>query len=460
MSIINHDICQWKKRCLTPVGRICIVKALLLSKLVHLFTALPNPPPELVKELNSTLFDFIWGGKRDKVKRTKLVQPYAKDGLGMVEIGSFIDSMKIAWVKRLANSKADWTALADVYLPDVTRLLTYGSEKLKSIHNGITNPFYSDLVKAIIRFNHDYRPSTEEILTEQIWFSNHTKFHTTIIRDWNNKGLRFIGDLFNPITGAVCSREDLENRYQIRMTFLCYMSLIQSLPPTIRLRADVCHLVKPNIPYKINMVSNKRKFSKFAYNTFVAAMARKHSNADQRVRQKWESEIDEYISGSSIEVRNATASTYLLYLHFRIISRIFATNKFLYAAQLSQSTDCSFCNDSIETIVHLFWECPKVQIFTKEILSHLRTRFNFTMTTNAKNWFLLNELPNIEVLIITVSKSVIHKARLSGTQPNVVALINTLRIEAQKERYNAVTNNRLDKFENKWRNLKEILDNN
>ena len=41
---IQREIEQWKRRSLTPVGKISIIKALLLSKLVHHFIALPNPP--------------------------------------------------------------------------------------------------------------------------------------------------------------------------------------------------------------------------------------------------------------------------------------------------------------------------------------------------------------------------------------------------------------------------------
>ena len=63
IDIIKNELEQWKRRNLTPIGRISIVKALIVAKLVHIFTALPNPSTKCVKELESMLFNFVWGKK-------------------------------------------------------------------------------------------------------------------------------------------------------------------------------------------------------------------------------------------------------------------------------------------------------------------------------------------------------------------------------------------------------------
>lgn len=45
----------WTRRKLTLFGRICVVKTLAISKFIHLFMTLENPPVEVISELN-TLF--------------------------------------------------------------------------------------------------------------------------------------------------------------------------------------------------------------------------------------------------------------------------------------------------------------------------------------------------------------------------------------------------------------------
>ena len=51
-ATLEQEIAQWKRRHLTPLGKITVIKSSLLSKLVHLFTALPNPSENYVKKLN------------------------------------------------------------------------------------------------------------------------------------------------------------------------------------------------------------------------------------------------------------------------------------------------------------------------------------------------------------------------------------------------------------------------
>ena len=73
----------WCKRHLTILGRIAIVKNLAIAKLVYCCSVL-NVPAEFVKEVNSTIFSFIWNFKPDKIKRKTLIGPVCKGGLNMI----------------------------------------------------------------------------------------------------------------------------------------------------------------------------------------------------------------------------------------------------------------------------------------------------------------------------------------------------------------------------------------
>ena len=57
----------WLKRLITPLGRVAILKSLILSKLVHLWILLPNPPDDFVNNLQKMCFKFIWNNKQDKI---------------------------------------------------------------------------------------------------------------------------------------------------------------------------------------------------------------------------------------------------------------------------------------------------------------------------------------------------------------------------------------------------------
>jgi hypothetical protein len=55
-NLINH----WKRRILTPIEKIAVIKTLLISILNHLFIALPSPPQNMINKL--MFYDFIWQG--------------------------------------------------------------------------------------------------------------------------------------------------------------------------------------------------------------------------------------------------------------------------------------------------------------------------------------------------------------------------------------------------------------
>ena len=231
---------------------------MLLSKLVHYFIALPNPSPKCLKEIETTFFKFVWDGKNDRIKRTKITQNYEDDGLKMINVKAFVESMKVSWLKRMLTSNADWTHTAKLQIPNVTQLLTYGKEKLLMIRNKMTNLFYIVILNVLIKFTIQYEPSIDEVLSETIWFSDHTGFPKSIIKHWDRQGLRFISDMFKPSTGQLCTKEEMQEKFQIHMTFLCYERLVRKLPNSLQSTGGRS-IQSPNIPFKIKMMQNKTK---------------------------------------------------------------------------------------------------------------------------------------------------------------------------------------------------------
>ena len=51
ISNMKTKINYWNSRSLTPIGRITVIKSLLLSSFNHLFISLPNPNKKLLKDL-------------------------------------------------------------------------------------------------------------------------------------------------------------------------------------------------------------------------------------------------------------------------------------------------------------------------------------------------------------------------------------------------------------------------
>ena len=50
---------------------------------------------EIIKEINSVLFKFVWKSRKDKIKRLTLICDYRNRGLRMPYIESLIQTQKI-----------------------------------------------------------------------------------------------------------------------------------------------------------------------------------------------------------------------------------------------------------------------------------------------------------------------------------------------------------------------------
>ena len=86
----NGMIKVWSKRKLTLIGRVTVMKSLMLSKFAYLFLALPNPPGVLLKSLESMFFKFLWNKGPDRISRKQMVKNIEAGGLRMIEINVFV----------------------------------------------------------------------------------------------------------------------------------------------------------------------------------------------------------------------------------------------------------------------------------------------------------------------------------------------------------------------------------
>ena len=89
------------------MGKIQINKTFAIPKLMFRASVI-SIPNELIKEVNSILYNFIWNGK-DKVKRCALISDIDKGGLKMLDIESMISTRRIICLKKfLEDYPSTW----------------------------------------------------------------------------------------------------------------------------------------------------------------------------------------------------------------------------------------------------------------------------------------------------------------------------------------------------------------
>jgi len=71
--------------------------------------SLLHVPENVVKHVNSIIYNFLWNGKTDKVKRKILIQEIDIGGLNMIDFDNYVKAAKVKWIQRyLKHNDASW----------------------------------------------------------------------------------------------------------------------------------------------------------------------------------------------------------------------------------------------------------------------------------------------------------------------------------------------------------------
>ena len=166
---IRYLIKLWYRRYLTPLGKITVIKTLLLPMLNHLFILIPNPDEQTIKELNNIFFDFF-GWNPAKIKQNDVIKQYFEGGLKMVNLNAFINSMKLTWLRRVIISNSPWQSDISTTI-NFKELLVFGKCYTDSTNKKINNRFWVDIISAyseILRIGKD----TEHFILSSTIFHN------------------------------------------------------------------------------------------------------------------------------------------------------------------------------------------------------------------------------------------------------------------------------------------------
>ena len=98
------------------LGGVAVLKSLILSKIIHLWILLLNPPDNLIGALQKTASEFAWNRKQDRKWRETAIKNIAKGGLWIAKIRNYINALKFIWTRTLKTSNHKWKKYNQVIL--------------------------------------------------------------------------------------------------------------------------------------------------------------------------------------------------------------------------------------------------------------------------------------------------------------------------------------------------------
>lgn len=216
---------------MTPIGKNVIVKSFALSQLVFLFQVLPDPPDYFIQDIQGCIFDFIWSGNPDKVKRNTIYNSFENGGLKVTQVRSFISALKITWVKRYRDDcNGIWKLFFDHYLGNYGGKFLFDCNFTSGDLSCIKNIFIRNVCNAWGAMN--FHCPQDNFGTQILWNNSHIKVNKAIIfyEKLFEAGVIYVRDVFRNNNSPLTFQSFCDQFHVNRFPFTDYFGLIAAIP--------------------------------------------------------------------------------------------------------------------------------------------------------------------------------------------------------------------------------------
>ena len=448
---IKNHIINWKRRYLTPLGKITVIKTLLLPILNHLFISLPNPASEMIKEINKIFYDFIWKGTA-KIKQSVLIKQYCEGGLQMVNLEAFMKGLKATWFRRTIQGYGKWFKVIENSV-QLQNLFNLGSEYINMCANKVSNPFWKDALMSLYDISRAYKPENNaQVMSTPIFYNSNIQiggksyFHKSSY----NRGIAFINDLLTP-EGSFLSYQSYCSIYNTHIDFVQYYGLIEATKKCLSSfnldRTSITRIQNPIMPIHVSILLKQSKGSKHLYT--ILNKNETKPTALGRWNEVYHLTDKDWEAIYALPFRYDISSE-LRWLQSKINHRILQTRKYLYNIKIESSPNCLFCRE-IETIQHMLWSCAETSSFLIQV-NRLLGLEHHTIDLNETSYlFNINrKFSQADIIVLLETKYFIFVNKVCKRPLSIIHYKKRLCSVYKTLRFMASRDGNIDTFNNLW----------
>ncbi len=379
----------WRLRNTTLIGKIVIIKSLLLPKIIYsaLNTEIPD---KMTDKLNTLLYKFLWGGKNDRINRNTIISKYEEGGLKMIHLKSFFMSLKASWIYRILDpnnqNSSSFLAKSLLQISGIElKTIKYLGFSAKNAMDRIKSlpAFYIEVIMSFAEANRYEIPTKQkDILDSCLWGNNifmihkkQGKAYPVYFRNWINSNIMFVKDL--KITNGVLDANYVYQKIQNKANFHIEVRLLQK---ALNRYKNIIGTTTPS-PYPppdYYIMPNKGK-SKYFYERLISNYYK------PMLLTKWSVELATNIPDKlrreifkrNISINDKIISTF----KYKVISRILACGYLVSKWDPTCKAMCEICDEK-DDIVHLLYKCEIAKDTWSKvgaIIGHVPTKFEVIM---------------------------------------------------------------------------------
>ncbi len=373
----------WKARDLTLTGRVLIVKSLALSKFQYL-ASLIKIPQNVIMQVNSIIYEFIWNGKTDKVKRKLFEQDYSKGGYKMINLNDIITSASAMWVKKILDSTdRAWKHTLE-WFSKRKNLSIFLMSNFDASELPITMPpYYTETIYNWSQLTAQSTGSIISIKEQCLWYNKTLKVGGKSVYSDRlfSLGMWVVGDLFE--NEDIIPFDTWLHRGASELDRMIWYGIISCISKVWKIE-DITNSVSiPPFTIPCGMYVNESFITidevKQRHIKVILANQKLCSLKANEYRFRIKHElIHGFIATEDWEQiflvpRILPVDNKIKDLQYKIIMRFLPTNYLLYKMKKVNSQNCIFCNTEPETIEHLFFNCCYVKNIWWQVFDELHS---------------------------------------------------------------------------------------
>ena len=366
----------WKARALSFVGKILVVKALGISKF-SLLASLIHVPDEIVRQVNTIIYNFVWNGKTDKVKRKILIQDIDMGGLKMIDFDNYIKAAKVKWIQFYLNSEdASWKNTFEYFCgKENLGVFLRSNFALKELPKDLPEYYLDSLKNWHFLRKKQKPPNTYDF----IWYNETFKINNSTV--YNHRlfqiGIWSIKDLYS--NNILIPFQEWKKRGAKCVDFMCWRGMINVLRnhknllvPDGNIMFNTGLINNIGTPKRIENITQKelrQSFNRLDYLSLKPSEYKAKIKTTNIHGEIADSDWKEIYNVAQLDI----VDNYTKDLQYKILYRFLPTNKLLFKMQKVASPNCTFCEIEPESLEHLFFNCQITKHFWLEVF----IRWNF-----------------------------------------------------------------------------------
>jgi len=456
---------MWKARKLSIKGKITVLRSQILPIILYPASVLYTPD-DIIEELNSLFFNFIWPNKKHHVKKKVIIKNIEDGGLKMPDIFTMLKAIKLMWIKRLLTKENNFTHIAKLNcnIHDYQKYFDHNMSR-KYLQTQPTS-FYGQILD----------------IWEEIKHTNLSKMH---INDILNEKLCYNKNILSdnkPFTNKKFSTNDISIIHDIlradlsfksaeeldTLTIMEYNQIIAAIPKewktTICLNKNTNAQFKLNNKLEVKIGLNHKHIQSIRCKDFYWHLINRTHEIPTAIL-KWE-EYYYYVNFNWKDIftlpYKSTSETSLQSMQYQIIHRYFPCNSILNTWNTNLEELCTLCNVE-DTLEHYFFNCKLVEQFWKDFFTWRHKTFLCTFNLGAIDviFGLMNETHDSMISILNYcilsAKKYIIDCKGKGVNCSFDKYCSKLKNRLIIEEYISNINGKSEAFIQKWSTVVECL---